>query len=388
MKQKCVDRMVAPDILKIAASLFVIIIHHKVGKDSHFIAMRNLLVLIVFAICVALGIYLFTRELNNKSKPARCVFMLMLPVAAFAALIVFRKFAVAIFLIISGYLLCGSMDKCTMKEWYTKRNIIPRVLRFYFPFVFIFAVGLIYKIFVLRYEYTFLEVVARFILGGFKPGSYYITILAELVVVFPVIYAVVKRFGFGGVIICTVFTLTYDVCSTYLGMSPVAYKFLIFRFTSHIAFGIYARISEYEKCKKLNFAVFLLGVSYALLCMTFKIVEPKIFFQWQETSFITAFYLYPVICFVMNKYRDSSYSDSRISSCIKAFAGATYHIFLVQLMFYTTFGFALNDYIANYIINIPLNLTLTVIPGIVYAYYSIPFENKLISKVKNKFLKT
>jgi len=383
MKQKCVDRMVAPDILKIAASLFVIIIHHKVGKDSHFIAMRNLLVLIVFAICVALGIYLFTRELNNKSKPARCVFMLMLPVAAFAALIVFRKFAVAIFLIISGYLLCGSMDKCTMKEWYTKRNIIPRVLRFYFPFVFIFAVGLIYKIFVLRYEYTFLEVVARFILGGFKPGSYYITILAELVVVFPVIYAVVKRFGFGGVIICTVFTLTYDVCSTYLGMSPVAYKFLIFRFTSHIAFGIYARISEYEKCKKLNFAVFLLGVSYALLCMTFKIVEPKIFFQWQEASFPTAFLLYPVIVWFFNRFNRLQYNDTALSRSVMLFSNATYHIFLVQLLYYTTFGFPFNEYVGNVAITMPINILVTVPVGIAYYKLISVWENKFISKVRS-----
>ncbi len=383
MKQKCVDRMVAPDILKIAASLFVIIIHHKVGKDSHFIAMRNLLVLIVFAICVALGIYLFTRELNNKSKPARCVFMLMLPVAAFAALIVFRKFAVAIFLIISGYLLCGSMDKCTMKEWYTKRNIIPRVLRFYFPFVFIFAVGLIYKIFVLRYEYTFLEVVARFILGGFKPGSYYITILAELVVVFPVIYAVVKRFGFGGVIICTVFTLTYDVCSTYLGMSPVAYKFLIFRFTSHIAFGIYARISEYEKCKKLNFAVFLLGVSYALLCMTFKIVEPKIFFQWQEASFPTAFLLYPVIVWFFNRFNGLQYNDTALSRSVMLFSNATYHIFLVQLLYYTTFGFPFNEYVGNVAITMPINILVTVPVGIAYYKLISVWENKFISKVRS-----
>jgi len=270
-----------------------------------------------------------------------------------------------------------------MKEWYTKRNIIPRVLRFYFPFVFIFAVGLIYKIFVLRYEYTFLEVVARFILGGFKPGSYYITILAELVVVFPVIYAVVKRFGFGGVIICTVFTLTYDVCSTYLGMSPVAYKFLIFRFTSHIAFGIYARISEYEKCKKLNFAVFLLGVSYALLCMTFKIVEPKIFFQWQEASFPTAFLLYPVIVWFFNRFNRLQYNDTALSRSVMLFSNATYHIFLVQLLYYTTFGFPFNEYVGNVAITMPINILVTVPVGIAYYKLISVWENKFISKVRS-----
>ncbi len=384
MEHKSVGRMVAPDILKIAASLFVIIIHHKVRTDSHFIAMRNLLVLIVFLACVALGMYLFLRERRKNSAVSRRIFMLILPLVCLAALIIFRKFAVAIFLVVSGYLLCGSMDKCTLREWYTKHNIIPRILRFYLPFVFIFAVGLLYKIFILKYEYSILEVFARFLLGGFKPGSYYITILAELVIVFPIIYAVVKKFGFCGVAMCTIFTFVYDVCATYLGMSPVAYKFLIFRFTAHIAFGVYARTSEHKKLHILDLMVFFAGLLYAFLCMIFKTVDPKIFFQWQEASFPTAFLLYPVIVWFINSLKDLRYNDSLVSRKTLLFANATYHIFLVQLLYYTTFGFPFNEYVGNVAVTMPFNILVTVPAGIAYYKLVSPWENKVISKIKSK----
>jgi len=388
--QKSNSRMIAPDILKILASIFVVVIHHKEFKWQSYAVEYIIVHIALLVSCVIIGVIMYFKERKTGRTSKSSLSRAAIPFFVFVGFWLFKKFPVTIFILLSAYFMGKSFLKSSgsVGKWYKMDNIIPRILRFYIPFVPIFILCIIYKIFILKYEYTAPEVIARFVLGGFKPGSYYVPILAQMVLIFPIVFVPVFKYRTKAVAIAVLFTFVYDYLTAKLGFSDVAYKFIVFRFVAHIALGAYASVTDFKISNKSGLAMFCVGFVYACLCVYSGFYKPPIFFQWQETSFITAFYLYPVICFVMNKYRDSSYSDSRISSCIKAFAGATYHIFLVQLMFYTTFGFALNDYIANYIINIPLNLTLTVIPGIVYAYYSIPFENKLISKVKNKFLKT
>jgi len=386
MVKKSLGRMIAPDILKIIATIFVIVIHHKTSGSMDFKNKLNALFLLLFASSLIVGIFLSFKEYKKQADKKKCFLFFLLPPLSVFLLMYFRWFAVCIFLIVTGYLLAGSMEKLNnpIGEWYTKKNLICRVLRFYLPFAPVFVVGLLYKIFVLKYDYSVIEVMARFVLGGFKPGSYYITILAELVFVFPLIYIFIKKLRFTGVVICTLFTFLYDTACTYLSMSDVAYKFLIFRFTTHIAFGIYARISEFEKEKARNTIIFILGLIYAICCMYTDFYRPKIFFQWQEASFPTAFYIYPIIVWFINTIKNTAYTDSRLSKLTLTFANSTYHIFLVQLLYFTTFGFAFNEYVNNVAITMPLNVIITVPIGILYAKLISPFENSIISKLKSK----
>lgn len=379
-------RMLSPDILKIFAAISVVVIHHKRSSAVHFTESYNLFYTILMCISVAVGVFLCLREGHKGgSDIKRSLLMFALPIVSAVAFYYLQWFAVCIFLIISGYLLTGSLEKHPkpFEFWYTKANIIPRILRFYIPFALIYIVGLLYKIIVLKYNYSILEIGARFILGGFKPGSYYITILAELVLIFPIIYFVVKKLKFTGVMLCTVFNLIYDLACTYLGMNDIAYKFIILRFTTHIAFGVYLRIADYNAERKRNAVLFILGLSYAVCCMYTDIYRPVIFFQWQEASFPTAFYLYPLIAWFINITKSVRYTEGKGSEWILTFANATYHIFLIQLLYYTTFGFALNEYINNVALTIPLNIIITVPIGIAYCKLISPFENRIISKVKN-----
>ncbi len=378
------NRLIYPDILKILATIFVIVIHHKTYSSQEF---NNKLIMLFGSVLIAsviIGVFLFAREKRKQSSFCKCLIKMVCPIIIALSLIFFRKFAVAIFLIVSGYLLTSSIDNYSnpIKQWFTRKNIIPRILRFYIPFAFIFVVGLIYKIFVLKYDYTIAEVIARFILGGFKPGSYYITILAELVFYFPFIYLVVKKFRFVGVVICTLFTFVYDVSFAFLGFNAIAYKFLIFRFTTHIALGAYAKLSDFRTEKLRSSIIFILGALYAVFFVYGKNSLP-IFYQWQEASFPTAFYLYPLIAFILHIKRNTVYNDTKLLSFTMTFANSTYHIFLIQLLYYTTFGFALNERINNVLISMPLNLFITIPVGILYYKIVSPLENKALSKIKN-----
>lgn len=383
MKTK--ERMAAPDIIKIAATIFVILIHHKINISSSTLSQYIMFFSIASALLLIVAADLFFKEKKAGSDNKRCLHALILPIFAVLSLICLRRFAVCIFLVMSGYLMSGSLDRSEhpFKQWYTLRNLTSRILRFYLPLVPVFLLALLYKIFILGKSYSLLEVIVRFFLGGFRPGGYYVAILVQLVLLFPVIHWVVRKYKFKGVLICVLFTFLYDTLATKLGMNDVLYKFLIFRLTSHIAFGVYAKYADFNKEKMRNFTMFAIGLAYAICCVHTNVYRPTIFFQWQEASFPTAFLLYPVIMWFISEFGHIKYTGSKLSGHTLTFANATYHIFLVQLLYYTTVGFAFNEYVNNAAITLWLNVVITVPLGILYFKAISPLENKITSKMRS-----
>ena len=378
-------RMAAPDIIKIAATIFVILIHHKKNYSPLTMVQHNLFFIIVSGCLLALAAFLFCRELKAGSSKTRCIYSLILPIIASLSILFFRRFAVGIFLMMSGYLMTGSLDRADrpFAIWYTFRNLASRIVRFYLPLIPVFILALLYKIFVLEYEYSLIEVVVRFFLGGFKPGGYYVAILVQLVLLFPIIHSIVRKYKFKGVMLCFAFTLIYDVLSTSFGMHETLYKFLIFRLTAHIAFGVYLKYSDFKKERGQNLFMFTIGLIYVICCVFTDTYIPTIFFRWRDVSVATAFFLYPAIAWFISEFGCLKYTDSRLSCHTISFANATYHIFLVQLLYFTTVGFPLNEYINNAVITLGLNVLITVPLGIFYFKRMNPIESKIISKIKS-----
>ncbi len=378
-------RMAAPDIIKIAATIFVILIHHKKNYSPSTMVQHNLFFSVVSGCLLVLAAVLFVRELRISSDKKRCICSLLLPIFAALSVLYLRRFAVGIFLLVSGYLMSGSIEKLDrpFASWYTFSNLTSRIARFYLPLVPVFALALLYKIFVLGKSYSLLEIIVRFFLGGFKPGGYYVAILVQLVLLFPIIHSVVCRYKFKGVMACALFTLLYDMVSTGIGMNDTLYKFLIFRLTAHIAFGVYAKYCDFKKERVRNLSMFVIGLTYVVFCVFTDIYIPGIFYRWRDVSVITAFFLYPVITWFISTFGRIKYTDSKLSGYTLTFANATYHIFLVQMLYYTTVGFSFNEYVNNAAITLWLNVIITVPLGVLYFKAISPIENKITSKIKN-----
>ena len=384
MQDKLKKRAIGPDLLKIAATIFVIVIHHKYfGKDPVFVKQFNSFFGFLFIISLCLGVFFAVRMRTRGESVSKCLVWFLIPLGCFVALRRVRRFAVPIFMLVTGYLLTSSVSKLDkpIKKWYTKDNLILRIIRFYLPFIPVFIVGLVYKIIVKDYDYTALEVIARFILGGFKPGSYYITVLAEMVLIFPVIYLVVKRFKAIGVGAIVLLNLIYDALCTFLGMNDILYKFLVFRFIAHIALGVYGRLTDFKKDKAFNFIALVIGLGYVVICIYSGLHNPHMFFQWRDAAFPVAIFMYVPVMWFINVTKDMHYTDSKLSKATVTFANATYHIFLIQLLYYTTFGFEFNEWVYNVAITMPLNLIICIPFGIWYYKLVSPIEKTIADKV-------
>ncbi len=251
-------------------------------------------------------------------------------------------------------------------------------MRFYLPLVLPFFLALIFKIFVWRNTFSPIEIIGAYILGGFKPGGYYVIAMVQLLLLVPLIFAIVKKYGRRGVLIVAAVHLVYDIAAWYFKMDAELYKYVALRYLTHIALGVWARASELKTNKRICILMAVFGFLYMIFYCYTRLLTPHLCGVWRFTSIFSVCFSYPAVVLFMKKCAKLKYGTSRFSNGARAFANATYHIFLIQTLYYTTIGFALNAKIGAVYISIPLNLLICLTLGFVYYKAFSPIENKVL----------
>ena len=119
--------------------------------------------------------------------------------------------AVPVFMIISGYNFAMSNKKKTngkFRKMYEWRFLKSKLIRFLVPF---FTVCLI-EIAILAVEDKNINPFRIFVLGAYGPGSYYVPIMIQLLVIFPVIYKMVERSAKWGIFLSGMANLLFEIC--------------------------------------------------------------------------------------------------------------------------------------------------------------------------------
>jgi len=379
------SRMVGPDLIKIAATFYVIFIHHKVQYTTEFY-MKYAGMICGFLIGAAiLSVVLYGYGKKQEWNPSALRIAVAAPLLFVVAHFFLCKYAVSFFLIISGFMLTGSLEKgaSPIKEWYRPNNLIPRILRFYVTLIPIVIVGVLVHIFLQEKPYDLAKIGERLFLGGFKPGSYYIVIMAQFIPVFPVLYLIVKRWRAKGLIFILCLTLLWDIVATgILHIPDKAYKFCILRLLPQFAFGIYARLTNLQRRPLIHWGMFLVGLVYLVVFVILRAVPLPIFYQWRCSSLVIAIFLYPIIVFLLSQFQKISYTDSTFSKQVITLSNATYHIFLFQMLYYNIIGYDWNAKVNNIILTMPVNLLICFMGGVLFYLWFSPVENKLMKGLK------
>lgn len=384
------NRMVAPDIIKIMAAILVIFTHHKSQSSPDFYLKYGLLFLffLLVSIAVSVGISLYGREKNWNQKTL--YWAKRAPFLGLAALFLLYKFAVSFFLMISGFMLTVSLEKTAhpVKDWYRPCVLLPRILRFYLPFIPVLIIGLLIQIFLKDMTYDLHGIAKRFFLGGFAPGSYYIVVMVQFMFLFPFLYLIVKRWQGKGIVFLLLITLLWDLFATcWMPISDKSYKFCALRLIPQIALGIYAKLTEFKKRPLLHWGMFLMGLCCYLLLDFSSWNRLSVFYQWKTSCLFVAVFLYPLVVYFLSVFQRVSYPDSAFSRSIITFSNATYHIFLVQMLYYNMIGYAWNNRVNHILLTMPVNLLLCITGGVLYYRWFSPVENRVLKGVKIRLKK-
>ena len=293
--------------------------------------------------------------------------------------------AVPIFMMISGYNFAMSSDR-TIGEWeggrkglkrlYSIPLMLKKIWRFAEPFLPICVVEII--IIVLQDKH--LNLPRIFLKGAYGPGSYYVPLMIQLVILFPIIYVLVKKFPKASLPIMAAFTLLFETYVVVFDMAKADYRLLIGRYLFLITFGCWFYLHpDLRLSYGTLIAMFIIGVAY--LYFNRKGVDFYLFPYWGPTTFPADFYIIPLMVIAFRLFYHKTIPGP-IGSLLVEIGKASYHIFLVQMVYYHfELGGALFD--LPLIAQIPFHIVINVAIGI--AFYELQnhwrdIKKKLIKK--------
>lgn len=267
--------------------------------------------------------------------------------------------AVPIFIIISGITFSLSADRKNidkLSKWFSWNFIKKKLTRILIPYGIILTMEIV--TYMVIDPKSLQELTYKIITGGWGPGSYYIPILMQLLVVFPILYLSFKKHPKTTMILTFGLHLGFDIVSNTLPIAGWIYRLLIFRYLAFIVVGImlyhYPKMVT-KKRKQLIFLALLSG-AYIWTC-TYYGYMPLIFTQWNTTSLPTVFWALSIVILGLKHLNDKE--DNSIAGAIKTIGKASLHIYLVQ-MAYFHFEFGRLGAI--------LNMLLCIIIGTLFYY--------------------
>lgn len=239
--------------------------------------------------------------------------------------------AVPVFMILSGYVYAISFERrgiSSVGQAYQTDYVVDKLLRYTIPFLIIYALELI-AFYRLGIVHNLREIIWNFLVGGFGHGSYYYPIMIQFVFVFPLVYFLIQKFEFFGLILSGLLNAFYELLQKSYYVSDKQYRLLLFRYLLLIVFGCYLHLKKGKIRKPIGIVSALTGIFFIWMYM-YRHYTPHLVIYWSGTSFVGALYIMPVIGLLL-----SSAKLNRIKCPpIELLGKASYHIFLFQMFFY------------------------------------------------------
>lgn len=215
-------------------------------------------------------------------------------------------------------------------------------------------------------KYDILTLLVQFFLGGKGPGSYYVPIMIQFVLIFPCIYFLIKKINYKGLLVCVMTNIIFEV----LKLPSSIYRLLIFRYLTFIAFGCYIAIERVSHNYKRAIPSFIIGLAIIFL-FNYTDFKPEIFNRdWIATNFLCILYIAPIFLLILNNNKCKNYE------VLSLIGKSSFNIYLTQMVYFKCMP---NSILLMGYISILANILVCVIIGIIF--YKI--ENKITKRIIN-----
>lgn len=290
--------------------------------------------------------------------------------------------AIPIFMVIAGYnsAISCSTSKYNIKSYYAI-NIIQRLLIPYFLIWCIQLLLIIYCDFDSAKDINIDDsLLLSFIAGGWGPGSYFVPVFIQHILFFPVIYAVFSVRKISPILILILIFSTCMVLEFLLvviGLSSEVYRLIGIRYIFAVALGVVAQQFGFPRKESMFFLIAVLVSSIFIWLADYDLVQFSYFFISQWGSHHAPSYFFTLFVFMTGMRFLPSINNTKISSLIGLVGRASYHIFLVQMMwFWIIQRYSILKHKDN-ILLLLLNISVCCIIGLLYYLLYSMFVSKL-----------
>lgn len=286
---------------------------------------------------------------------------------------------IPLFMMISGYVGALSAERRggTLAAQYHPAFLAGRLLRFLLPYSAAFLIEQFYCVVKLGRRTAAPALLKLFITGGIGPGSYYTPIILQFVFVFPLLFIIIKRKAFRGLLICGGINIAYEVLKLAFGMSEGLYRLLVFRYILLIAFGCYLALFPEERIAlPIRLGSFAAGVLF-IIAYQYLGWQPVLFGMWTYTSMPVALYTMPVFEWIVRRCR---------LRCrpLELLGIASYNSYLAQMVYYSFGMDFVYLHIAGRWVRLVANLVICAAAGILFHRLESPVTGRLIRSLQRR----
>ena len=276
--------------------------------------------------------------------------------------------AVPGFMFLSGYVI--SLSFCKRTERIVNTNyIVKKLIRFTVPFLIVFVCEATVGFFAGNIELSIFRILKDFIKGGYGPGSYYYPLMIQSIIIFPIMFFIIRAYQEKGLALCIGFNLAFEIFQKYF-LSDDIYRLLIFRYVLIIAVGMYVALNCKKKIKtNLMILCFVLGFAY-IIAFCYYEITPVITTKWTGTSMFASLYLIPIMVLLLR--------INLANSVLEYVGKCSYDIFLTQMAYYWIGRDIITKIIPYKWLDLIIGITICLICGILFNKIETPITNKII----------
>lgn len=221
---------------------------------------------------------------------------------------------------------------------------------------------------------------ALFLQGGIGAGSYYYPIMIQFIFIFPVIFFIVRKYRFKGLLLCLAMNAVYELLHWAYGMNEGCYRLIGLRYIFVIAFGVFLHYKEgcdevsMKQYKTFLVLAFIIGACFIYLtCYT--TYQPKIIIHWTRVSFVGSMYFVPIMDILLSKCKWKC-------KPLEILGQASFNIFLAQMVFFWIGAPFIYSHVASRKIQLLACVVICVVAGVAFYFVEQPITRWIVRKVK------
>jgi peptidoglycan/LPS O-acetylase OafA/YrhL len=268
-------------------------------------------------------------------------------------------------------------DERSLRGLYGGGYLESRLNRIFVPFLLIFALAALLGALTDESHYGVFTPIGELPIGG--PGNYFIPLLFQFVLLFPLIFWGLQRRRAQTLLLCLGLNVGFEIFAPHVGLiatHPYLYEVCFARYLFVVSLG--ALLAQMPARKLLGapwfWACTLLSVGYLGVVYADNSAIPFAQSSWRADAFAAAFD--PSFLVVLGIVVLPDVATDLASRCVAELGRASYHVFLVQILW-----FGLVKGVSGSAAYVPLNLLVTGVVGV--AFYRSTLQLSPLGRTSN-----